>query len=401
MTNDPLTAETELALVPGIRTRMGASGHVLIDTPAGPVVDAGPDGFAILAMFAGPRTLGDAIDAVQGRPDQILVASVMMALIETGALLDARTIDVQRGWADPVEHAWMLHDHRRTGTYLQAIRAAVRPGDVVLDIGTGSGILAVAAARAGARRVFAVEASDIASVARDVFEVNGVADRVELIRGWSTQVELPEPADVLVSEIIGTDPLEEEILETTFDARHRLLAPGARMIPASLRLFAQPLAVPRDERWARTLDRAAIDDWRRRYGIALSPLLGARRREAVHWPTEDRVAAEWAPVGEPAELLALDLGSFGSTQVQATTELAIDRSGTVDAVLVTFGARLHGHIQLTHKPRRDERSSWSSSVWFLPDRIEVEPGSRLQVTYSRRVAAELDGLTCEPVPASG
>jgi hypothetical protein len=55
------------------------------------------------------------------------------------------------GWADPVEHARMFHDDRRTGDYLRALAEAVRPGDVVLDIGTGSGVVAIAAARAGAR----------------------------------------------------------------------------------------------------------------------------------------------------------------------------------------------------------------------------------------------------------
>ena len=71
----------------------------------------------------------------------------------------------------------MLHDDRRTGDYLAALAEAVRPGDVVLDIGTGSGVLAIAAARAGARRVYAVEASDIAEVAERVFAANGVEDR--------------------------------------------------------------------------------------------------------------------------------------------------------------------------------------------------------------------------------
>ena len=107
-------------------------------------------------------------------------------LIEESALVSpgaerART----SGWADPVEHARMLHDERRTGDYVAALAAAVRPNDVVLDIGTGSGVLAVAAARAGARRVYAVEASDIAEVAQRVFVVNGVEDQVTLLPGWS------------------------------------------------------------------------------------------------------------------------------------------------------------------------------------------------------------------------
>jgi SAM-dependent methyltransferase len=134
------------------------------------------------------------------------------------------------GWADPVEHARMFHDDRRTGDYLRALAEAVRPGDVVLDIGTGSGVVAIAAARAGARRVYAVEASDIAEVADRVFAINGVQDKVTLIPGWSRHIDLPEPADLLVSELIGNEPFEEEILETTLDARRRLLKPGARRL---------------------------------------------------------------------------------------------------------------------------------------------------------------------------
>ena len=77
----------------------------------------------------------------------------------------------------------MLDDDRRTEAYLAALTKAVRPEDVVLDIGTGTGVLAVAAARAGARHVYAVEATDIADVAERVFTANGVGDRVTLIRG--------------------------------------------------------------------------------------------------------------------------------------------------------------------------------------------------------------------------
>ena len=98
-------------------------------------------------------------------------------LIEEGALVrPGAGRGPTSGWADPVEHARMLHDHRRTGDHLAAVAEAVRPGDVVLDVGTGSGVLAVAAARAGARRVYAVEASDIAEVAERVFAAKPPAD---------------------------------------------------------------------------------------------------------------------------------------------------------------------------------------------------------------------------------
>ena len=187
---DPdLSPETLLQLAPGVRTRFDAAGHVLLDAPDGTVVDLGPRGYATLSLFARPLALGEAIDRLEREApatDFAPTMNVVNMLIEEGALVRP---DAGRGptsgWADPVEHARMLHDDRRTGDYLAALAAAVRPGDVVLDIGTGSGVLAVAAARAGARRVYAVEASDIAEVAERVFAANGVTDTVTLVPGWS------------------------------------------------------------------------------------------------------------------------------------------------------------------------------------------------------------------------
>src|SRR4051812_12021176 len=115
-------------------------------------------------------------------------------------------------------HLEMLNDRTRTLSFIEAIRETVRPDDIVLDIGTGTGILAATAARAGARHVYAIEAGQIQKVARALFESNGLKDRITLIRGWSTQIELPERADVLISEVIGHEPLAEDVLETTADA---------------------------------------------------------------------------------------------------------------------------------------------------------------------------------------
>ena len=400
-----LSPETLLQLAPGVRTRFDAAGHVLVDAPDGTVIDVGPRGFATLSLFARPLALGHAIDRLEAgersATDFLPTLSVINMLIEEGALVrPGAGRGPTSGWADPVEHARMLHDDRRTGDYLAAVAEAVRPGDVVLDVGTGSGVLAVAAARAGARRVYAVEASDIAEVAEQVFAANGVQDQVTLVRGWSRQIDLPEQADLLVSEIIGNEPFEEEILETTLDARRRLLKPQARLIPHTLTLLVRPLLIPDAEARQRAIGHDAVERWRGLYGIEFQPLLDAATSGPVHAPTEGEVVAGWPPVGPPVVLATLDLTALDEASVDAGAELVVDAADTVNAVAVTFRADLDGAIAHTLDPWTWPTSSWATSVWVFPDRLHIGPGATLRVHYSRRVAGRPDRLSYEVVERS-
>ena len=396
-----VSPETVLQLAPNVRTRFDAAGHVLVDAPDGTIVDIGPRGYEILELFSRPVALGEAIDRLEdGRSatDFAPSLSVINMLIEESALVRPEGRGrMTSGWADPVEHARMLHDDRRTGDFIAALAQAVRPGDVVLDIGTGSGVLAIAAARAGARRVYAVEASDIAETAERVFAANGMEHQITLVAGWSRQIDLPEPADLLVSEIIGNEPFEEELLETTLDARRRLLKPDARMIPNTLTLFARPLLLPESEARQRAFGRAAVERWRELYGFDFGPLLGAAALRPVNSPTEAEVVSSWPPVGPPVELLEVGLGTFHTATVRGTAVLLLDAPGTVNAVAITFRAELDGAIGHTLDPWTWPSSSWATSVWVLPDPLNVGPGAALRVRYARRVRGTPDGLTCEVV----
>jgi precorrin-6B methylase 2 len=375
-----------------------------VDAPDGTIIDAGPQGFATLSMFALPLCLGTAVRRLEDdcSTDLVPTLGVINVLIEEGALVSPDAARAQtRGWADPVEHARMLHDDRRTSDYIIALGRAVRPGDIVLDIGTGSGVLAIAAARAGAGHVYAVEASDIADVAERVFAVNGVQDRVTLIRGWSREIELPEPADLLVAEVIGNEPFEEEILETTLDARRRLLKRGARLIPSALELLARPLLLPEEEARQRAIGPHAIERWRQLYGIEFQPLLDAASPGAVNNPTEAEVLADWRPAGPPVSLASVDLGRFERPTVDASAELVIASTEAVNAIAVPFRAHLHGDIVHTLDPWRWPSSSWATSVWVLPDTVRVGSGDTLRVRYTRRVPGHADGLTCNLSPVLG
>ena len=397
-----LTPHTRLQVAPGLRTRLDALGHVLIDSPDGALVDVGPHGFAILSLFSRPAALGDVIARLEADSREFLpTISVVNTLIEEGALVTSAAGDcLKTGWADPVEHARMLHDTRRTSDYVAAVMAAVRPGDVVLDLGTGSGVLAVAAARAGARRVYAVEATDIAEVADRVFAANGVQERVTLIPGWSRQVELPEPADVLVAEVIGSEPLAEEILETTLDARRRLLKRKARLVPNALTLLVRPLRIPDAEARLHVIERRDVERWRRLHGIDLRPLHEAASPVPAYASVDGETVATWSAVGPPVVLAAVDLTAFEEVEIRASADLAVAAETTVNAVAMTFRADLHGSVAHTLDPWRWPASSWATSVWVLPEPVQLGPGSALRVLYSRRAPGIADGLQCEVVASA-
>lgn len=140
------------------------------------------------------------------------------------------------GQSVPRWHFNMLRDEPRNAAFDAAIRRAVTPGTHVLDIGAGSGLLSMMAARAGAGRVVACEENPaIADSARRIVAANGYADRIRVVTGNSTELELESDleghADVIVSEIVSNNLLAEGVLTTLADAASRLLAPGGQMIP--------------------------------------------------------------------------------------------------------------------------------------------------------------------------
>jgi SAM-dependent methyltransferase len=128
-----------------------------------------------------------------------------------------------------------LKDEERTLAFRDAIRAVVRPGDVVVDIGAGTGILSFFAAEAGAARVLAVEIDPVSAAAlRRSIELNpGVRDRVRVVQGDAAVADLPAGADVVVAEIIETGLLDEGQVPVLNALRRRgVVTPATRLVPA-------------------------------------------------------------------------------------------------------------------------------------------------------------------------
>lgn len=290
----------------------------------------------------------------------------------------------------PVSHLKMLNDRTRTLRYFEALREMVRPDSVVVDVGTGSGVLALAAAKAGARHVYAFEMGRMADAAEALFAGNGMADRITVLRGNAFDLGLPERADILVSETIGREPLEQYALELSIDARERLLKPDGILIPYGLTIHATPVEIPADE-----LDRvhftetttARLAEW---YDMDFSPLATAVVPRVMFKP--GRTVLNWPRLAAPAEVAHVDFARATDRFVEQSAVAKIDRPGTLNAVLVSFDLLLSpGSTFTTHPDHVSPDNSWKYTV-ELPEPVRVEPGAEVELTYRYRVPGKQSGV---------
>jgi protein arginine N-methyltransferase 1 len=257
----------------------------------------------------------------------------------------------------------MLHDTARMDAFRRAIHSTVQPGDVVLDLGCGSGVLSFMACEAGAERVYAVEGGPVIEVAHELAVANGFDDRIELLSGWSMELGIPEPADVLISETIGNAGFNEGIIAWSVDARQRLLRPGAAMLPERLRLWVAPVE---------TFDEhPVVSDW-------LAEDLPYDFTAAFHRAAETLWFADFAIedlIGEPQLAADVDLRTAPYETVTSAGELRIDRDGTLHGMACWFDTLLCPGVTLHNTPPRGE-SSWSHGFLPLAEPVGVTVGER-------------------------
>jgi protein arginine N-methyltransferase 1 len=272
------------------------------------------------------------------------------------------------------EHRQYLSDPVRLAAFERAIAEVVRPGDVVLDLGCGTGILGLYACRAGARRVYAVDESGMIELARAIAAANGLGDRIVHVNQFSREVELPERADVVVADQIGQFGFEAGVIEYFCDARQRLLVAEPRLIPAGLRLQVALVEAP--ELYNQ------IDFWSGRpAGFDCSPARewAANTGYPVHLDADQLLS-------RPADGACVDLRATSMAPFTFEIVASCERPGTLHGVGGWFAAQLSPSVVLTNSPLEAQRLARRNV--FLPIDRPVPVAAGDQVAVRIRIMPE-------------
>jgi type II protein arginine methyltransferase len=278
----------------------------------------------------------------------------------------------------PRWHFPMVHDRRRNAAFDAAIRRSVGADSRVLDIGTGTGLLALMAARAGARSVVACESNaNVAAIAREVIARNGFAERITVHAQPSFALrvghELPVRADVVLAEVFDSAVIGEGVLPTLEDALARLCTDDCRVIPCRAELRAALVESP--PLWA----QGAVDEID---GFDLSPLNEAR--PGLLGLDADRLAMRALSADVTLLDFAFEPGA-APTPLTSRVELAATRPGLAHAVVYWMRLWLDETEAIDNRPDFGDGESagviehWGPMARLLVRPLEVKPGQRLRI----------------------
>ena len=271
----------------------------------------------------------------------------------------------------------MIADRVRRQAYVDAMERVIRPGCVVLEIGTGPGVFAIYAARLGARKIYAVESNDVIQIGRQLAAANGLDDRVEFLQGLSTDLDLPEKADVILSDLRGLLPLFGNHLDSIIDARQRLLEPGGILIPQQDSLWASVVT-------AEDLYLALGRGWREHeFDLDLSLPLGL----VTNTIRKASFEADQCLV-EPRQWAVLDYRSVNaSSNFSGRANWVIGRAGCAHGLAVWFDTILTADIGFSNAPGRQELI-YGRAFFPFPKPIELLPGDCIAVDLAAVLVGE-------------
>lgn len=268
----------------------------------------------------------------------------------------------------PKFHRAMLRDDARNTAYARAL-AVMAPGKRVLDIGTGSGLLAMLAARAGAQHVYACEQNRmLAETAREIVAANGLADRITVFSLPSAELDserdLGGGVDLVVSEILSDNVFGEGVIQSLEDARRRLCLSGAHFLPTRVtaRISLANATPPDPIGMVQGFDLSLFERHLRTGGFF------------------NVVVANDFQRGSPADLLTIEFDHARPLPRKGNARVSLPSpGGTIGGVLQWLRIETSTDIVYENAPAGDPSLSWSVRYVRFAQPRETLPGELIDI----------------------
>ncbi len=277
------------------------------------------------------------------------------------------------GFKNIAWHDGMLADRVRMRAYARAIDRYVQPGMTVVDLGTGSGVLACLAAQRGAY-VHAIEHTGVIEHARELARTNGLASSITFHAMHSRDFQVKVPVDVILHEQVGHNLIDEDMVENVVSLRDRVLAPGGLVLPARFALYADPVQL--------RADRTVPYGWEHRFhgldfscfapGPGMTP--GMHDGRDKRWLAPDDVERNLAP---ERSVLRFDLGTMArdALPVRLAYETTLAASGRLDGFAQYFELAFDDELRLSTGPGHPH-THWDGRL-LRTEAHDVAAGQRL------------------------
>jgi len=282
-------------------------------------------------------------------------------------------------------HEEMLADTVRVEAYRQGIANTVNEDDVVVDLGTGTGLLAFMASSAGASKVYAVDHADVIRLAEDVGTRNGF-DNIDYVQTNSREFNATEPVDVIVHEQLNDELFGENMIPNLLDLRDRVLRAGGKIVPGRFRLFVEPVQLHEQHRVPHIWD------------MNLGPGLDFTSLADSPYTTDAKHALETGSehfflrrgavdhfLVEPQPVLDFDLMTLESgadLERSHTCKRVVTHAGTLDGFCIWFEAVFDEETQISTSPLLTP-TSWGNRLLRVPER-QCEIGDQLSWSLELR-----------------
>ena len=286
-------------------------------------------------------------------------------------------LSIAKGRAVPSWHIPMMNESTRNEAYQKALTSAINGGEIVLDIGTGAGLLSMMASDCGAKKVITCETSNtISKVAEKIFLKNGFANKIKLINKNSNDIivgkDINEKVDVLVSEILSSEFVGEGIQTSILDAKKRLLKKNGKIIPEQGSIMIALIESTGKLSQELFVDKSA--------GYDISDFNALAK-------TKHLITLEDEPVflSNPFDAFSFDFRNFENIHVEEKTiKLTVNKSGLCAGIIQWIKVGLYNEIEYQNHPiamyRSNSVSGWKTPIFKFENPIELKKGQVLEVT---------------------